>query len=334
MDTLPNAQGLGIITDSVIEPLNAQNHQQFMNQHNSSTNKQPAEIIGGSIFESQPFKHNILDTLESVPASLNMNNILMQPPGPTKNASHLQRDQNGNGHQVENGTDKYGQQNSSLFPNVQPQISATSNNNQNISNNNVQRPTTIKVKLDMKDMEPEVIRNVPVQYHSDGGQSQILVQPILSHIIWKGKPLKNKSIQYYSVEDEAKVFVGIEGRSIDEKTTIDFCELENKNGSYVLSLFATPVVDEPASVEQRNGHTNGMINDIKQEDNQAMNKTNGTANGGAQQDQNQEPIQLTLPDLTTGSQINRAVHTVIPPLVRKRATQAEMKNRVSKQKSE
>ena len=114
----------------------------------------------------------------------------------------------------------------------------------------------------MKDVEPEVIRNVPVQY-SDGSQSQILVQPILSHIIWKGKPLKNKSIQYYSVEDEAKVFVGIEGRSIDEKTTIDFCELENKNGSYVLSLFATPALDDHAAGEQRNGHSNVMMNDVK-----------------------------------------------------------------------
>jgi hypothetical protein len=52
MDTIPNAQGLGIITDSVIEPLTAVNHQQYVNAQNTSTNKQPAEIIGGSIFES------------------------------------------------------------------------------------------------------------------------------------------------------------------------------------------------------------------------------------------------------------------------------------------
>ena len=74
----------------------------------------------------------------------------------------------------------------------------------------------------MKDVETEVIRNVPVQY-SDADQSQILVQPILNHIIWKGKPLKNKSIQYYSIEDKAKCFVGIEGRSIDGKMAIEFC---------------------------------------------------------------------------------------------------------------
>lgn len=215
------------------------------------------------------------------------------------------------------------QQNSSLFPNIQPQISMTSINNQNNSNN--QRPSTIKVKLDMKDVEAEVIRNVPVQY-SDADLSQILVQPILNHIIWKGKPLKNKSIQYYSIEDKAKCFVGIEGRSIDAKTTIDFCELENKNATYVLNLFATPVVDEPAPPEQRNGHNNGMINEVKQEENSVMTKTNGISTA-PKQEQNQETIQLTLPDLNTPSQVNQAVRNVTDPLRRIRATQAEMKNR-------
>lgn len=254
----------------------------------------------------------------------------MQPPGAIKNASHLQQNPQ-NGHNAENGNGKmnpYAQQNSSLFPNVQPQSSMTSNNNQNNGNNNVQRPSTIKVKLDMKDVETEVIRNVPVEY-SDEEKSQILVQPILNHIIWKGKPLKNKSIQYYSIEDEAKCFVGIEGRSIDAKTTIDFCELENKNASFVLNLFATPVVDDPAPVEQRNGHNNGMQNEANQEDTSVMPKTNNGTSTAPKQEQNQETIQLTLPEFNTPSQVNQAVQDVTDPLRRKRATQAEMKNRVS-----
>jgi len=50
-----------------------------------------------------------------------------------------------------------------------------------------------------------------------------------------------------------------------------------------------------------------------------MTKTNGISTA-PKQEQNQETIQLTLPDLNTPSQVNQAVRNVTDPLRRIRAT--------------
>ena len=72
---------------------------------------------------------------------------------------------------------------------------------------NGNRPTEIKVKLKMND-HSEIIKGSPVSYKNNS----ILLKPILDHIYWLGKKIKNFLINYYSEEDECDTFAGVYGK--------------------------------------------------------------------------------------------------------------------------
>ena len=76
-----------------------------------------------------------------------------------------------------------------------------------------------------------MIKDVPLKFSGD----KILLNPILNHIKFIGKPISGQSISYFSEEDEMDVYVGIEGANISDDNSIAMEDITS-NGKLKLTL--------------------------------------------------------------------------------------------------
>lgn len=145
-------------------------------------------------------------------------------------------------------------------------------------------------------------KDMPIKFQNNDAESgHILLKPILDYIKYLGKQISKQSISYFSEEDQCDVFVGIEGESIGENTAI-------------------------STEEMGNGAQLKLILKVKpsQKGNTISPAAPTPANNIESKMKNEELISVSLPDLTSGTQVSKAIGNIIEPIKRERATRAEM----------
>lgn len=61
--------------------------------------------------------------------------------------------------------------------------------------------------------------------NNDPSTKQLLLKPVLDYIKNIGKDISCLSISHYSPEDDCDIYLGIEGKTIDDSKTIDLDEI-------------------------------------------------------------------------------------------------------------
>ena len=73
-----------------------------------------------------------------------------------------------------------------------------------------------------------MVKDVPVKYlDNDPSTRKILLKPILDHILYLGKKIRNCEVTYYSVEDDCDALAGVYGVSINDRSSVGLEDLKD-----------------------------------------------------------------------------------------------------------